>query len=628
MRHDAATELRDESATCVAGSLSYKRIVDSARELSHAAGSQAEVQDLLFEFAEITRRLFGVSRCSVFLVGGNVDEFTGQAASVSGSRVLEVQHLICGTECDRFTQQIVRERAPVLIADARTDPRPVRSAMRAWGVRAMLGIPLIVRGEVAGLLFVDDAGTARTFSPAACEKAVTYAELVAPMIDQALQLANARAQSSRLTQQMKVIRARAALEDKALRLTLEATSIQEVCEVVAGVLQRPCYAYDASRRLRGVARPDGPSSTILAQDVPQDVAAAAIASVSAGPRIVGPFNLEGPASRYLVVPVRWHGHDGGHLLVGETRRTFSAVDEGIVRRVAGFLGIMNAVRRHSLAVRIDAQRSLVRDLVGGNGTDQELRQRAANHRIDPDGRYAVVLLRHRDPALTPLSHDLVLEVLGELAPNTMHLAAPDLHGCVAVLMPCERRMHRGETASEVRSLIECLVQRLHGLSAETVAAISSPAEIPRSCPSAYGEARQLLRSLVAISTAGQRAVISSEEVGVGLLLSGLDHEEAQRFAEQTLGPLLDEEDLKGEFLRTLALYFDHGRNVRKTAEALVVHENTIRYRLGRVRVITGQDFTCSPDDQLRVQLAVLILRLQGHVLAPPAQQAYGALVAA
>jgi DNA-binding PucR family transcriptional regulator len=50
---------------------------------------------------------------------------------------------------------------------------------------------------------------------------------------------------------------------------------------------------------------------------------------------------------------------------------------------------------------------------------------------------------------------------------------------------------------------------------------------------------------------------------------------------------------------------------------LGVHENTVRYRLARVHALTGLDVAGDASDQLSVQMALLVLRLQGHPDLPP-----------
>jgi DNA-binding PucR family transcriptional regulator len=38
---------------------------------------------------------------------------------------------------------------------------------------------------------------------------------------------------------------------------------------------------------------------------------------------------------------------------------------------------------------------------------------------------------------------------------------------------------------------------------------------------------------------------------------------------------------------TVAAFIEHGLNIKATAEALEVHQNTVRYRLGRFEELTG-----------------------------------------
>lgn len=52
-----------------------------------------------------------------------------------------------------------------------------------------------------------------------------------------------------------------------------------------------------------------------------------------------------------------------------------------------------------------------------------------------------------------------------------------------------------------------------------------------------------------------------------------------------LTPLLDHQHL----LATLRAYIDHDYSRQATAEALVVHRNTLNYRLNRIAVLTGHD---------------------------------------
>jgi DNA-binding PucR family transcriptional regulator len=115
-------------------------------------------------------------------------------------------------------------------------------------------------------------------------------------------------------------------------------------------------------------------------------------------------------------------------------------------------------------------------------------------------------------------------------------------------------------------------------------------------------------------------VFAADDLGAGrLFLSTTDTAEADSFTRETLGALLEETG--GELLVTLRVFFDTGRSIRRSAERLHVHENTIRYRLSRIEELTGLVVGSDSDAQLSAQLALLILRLQGRLPEPPAPAA-------
>ena len=97
------------------------------------------------------------------------------------------------------------------------------------------------------------------------------------------------------------------------------------------------------------------------------------------------------------------------------------------------------------------------------------------------------------------------------------------------------------------------------------------------------------------------ATLAADDLGAGrLFLAAADRGEADRFARDTLGPLLDTEDPKvADLLSTLQVFFEAARSVRQTAVRLAVHENTIRYRLSRVAELTGLDVAGTPTTSSR-----------------------------
>ena len=75
------------------------------------------------------------------------------------------------------------------------------------------------------------------------------------------------------------------------------------------------------------------------------------------------------------------------------------------------------------------------------------------------------------------------------------------------------------------------------------------------------------------------------------------------FERRWLGRLLDYDAAKGtKLVETVAAYVECGGNYDATAGALYVHRSTLRYRLQRLREISGLDLS-DPDTRFNLQLA-------------------------
>ncbi|CAM5361618.1 MULTISPECIES: PucR family transcriptional regulator [Streptomyces] len=63
------------------------------------------------------------------------------------------------------------------------------------------------------------------------------------------------------------------------------------------------------------------------------------------------------------------------------------------------------------------------------------------------------------------------------------------------------------------------------------------------------------------------------------------------FSARTLRPLLPEHDRTGTLLHTLETFLHHDASWSRTAAALHLHVNTVRYRIQRIEHLTGRDLT-------------------------------------
>ncbi|MHC1559095.1 helix-turn-helix domain-containing protein [Actinomycetospora sp. C-140] len=126
-------------------------------------------------------------------------------------------------------------------------------------------------------------------------------------------------------------------------------------------------------------------------------------------------------------------------------------------------------------------------------------------------------------------------------------------------------------------------------------------------PAAFNEAQT---ALSASHRLGGGTVSLYEELGVVRLLLGSGSDpDLQTFIDDVTGPLVayDREN-DGALVRTLRAFFDADCSQRVAAEKLFVHHKTLRYRLERIKQLTGLDLA-RHDDRMRADVALRLLQL-------------------
>jgi DNA-binding PucR family transcriptional regulator len=152
--------------------------------------------------------------------------------------------------------------------------------------------------------------------------------------------------------------------------------------------------------------------------------------------------------------------------------------------------------------------------------------------------------------------------------------------------------------------------------------VGSLVDAPSALPRSLSEAQRALKIKQASPTPyGSRRF---EDLGVYRILdSGEGRPEVRGFVQEWLGALLDYDRTKGaELVKTLAYYLDCGGNYDLTAQSLQIHRSTLRYRLARIRDITGRDLQ-DVDTRLNLHLATRILGVLGGTDSTEDSHQYG-----
>jgi sugar diacid utilization regulator len=597
-------------------SSSYREAIEAFGDIALALRDGTDRDELLHLIARKMCELVGVQRASVYLRDERSGLYRGQVGhpiTANGDRL--IKRLVGGVAADRFTQEIVKTRQPVVIRDAIRDGRAVRSTMRNWNVRSMMGVPMVLRDEVIGLFFLDSEEVAHPFDQLDQELALAFARLAAVAISQAEMMSELRASHDTVARKNQALRQAAAVDDRFTGLVINGGSLRDVAEAVTDLTGKPCAIFDPNmrRRLTSTAG-EGAGELARLEEVSADPElAAAIAAVKpASPSIVGPIARLGIQHRLLVTPVTARDTEWAVLVMLEQSSRFRDYDALISRRVAGIIALEMSAERRAAAAEWNARSSLAAQLLRGSRDNAAVERRADFLGVALDRPHALCLVGSRGEAEHQLPDaEQIAEALAETMPDLSVLSTATAEGIALIVELPEASSGPAGIARLKAAIEETRAKR--DPDGRLVVGISGTCAGAADFPRAYEQARQVLTCLDVFCAPDSAPVLTADDLGPGrVLLSSSAPEEMMRFAEETIGPLLAD-CAPPELLETLVCFFECARSVRRSAAQLEVHENTIRYRLGKIQELTGLDMGSDSDAQLSAQVALLVLRLQGRL---------------
>jgi sugar diacid utilization regulator len=236
-------------------------------------------------------------------------------------------------------------------------------------------------------------------------------------------------------------------------------------------------------------------------------------------------------------------------------------------------------------VELRLHRDLVDDLI--TGTDEEsayARADAIGH--DLRGPHRVIVVRWDGRQTGDAVADAARRVVASLRLSSMSSRRA---GAVVLIVS-----GRPDVEALYRTLTECL-----GSTGAIGVGVGcdSPGDFPRS----YSEATRALD--IRRKSRIPDGVTTFAQLGVYRILhTGANRGEIVAFVREWLGRLIDYDEHKNtDLVQTLSQYLECGGHYDETASALVIHRSTLRYRLGRIREITGLDLN---DVESRLNLHV------------------------
>ncbi|MFP7296272.1 helix-turn-helix domain-containing protein [Neobacillus niacini] len=244
---------------------------------------------------------------------------------------------------------------------------------------------------------------------------------------------------------------------------------------------------------------------------------------------------------------------------------------------------------------IETQQRLRGDFVSklfSGQIDEVLIQKAKNLNFDPNWNYIAIIINVKDkfneqkvfgdPVIRNLLHMANRSLIG----RNLQVTAVRNKNQIAALLS----LHSKVTSSNIVADIKEMAKKLHLEIVHKYSDIDVSIGIGRMkqgltlIHESFVEATKCIKFLKNYSFDDR--VISYTDLGVQRFILQNSKEELIDFITEVLGPLIQyEQTRKGELLSTLIVYLDQNQNIRKTADFLHIHTNTLSYRLKRIEEI-------------------------------------------
>ncbi|MFJ7272909.1 helix-turn-helix domain-containing protein [Kitasatospora sp. NPDC098663] len=560
-------------------------LFDTAGDLA----ASRELDTVLQAIVRRARMLLGTDTAYLTLPDEAAGDTYMRVTDGSVSVLFQTLRLSLGHGLGGLVAQTAR---PYATPDYRTDERfhhtgTIDAGVLDEGLVAIIGVPLLLGGEVIGVLFAADRSP-RAFSPDEVALLCTLAAHAAIALDTAKSLADTRAALAELNSANELVRAHSAAvqraeqaHDRLTDLVLRGAEVPDVAAAVAALLGGEIAVLDAE------------GEPLAGRSAPAGELAEAVASSRA----------EGRSVRHgeLWVCAVLAGHDTLGTLVLRGRPGLDDADRRLFERAGVVTALLLLLRRSVAETENRVRGELLTDLLTAPDRDPAgLTARGRRLGVDLARPHLVLVAEPAEPAGPPVPDR------GRLAGAARRYlfgsrGVSAEHGEAVVLLVPEAC----DPEEAARQAAERLT-RLAGFPV-TVGA-GRPAAGPPALAASYAEGLRCVRALRVLGRAGEGA--SARALGfLGVLLG--DGHDVDGFVGSALGPLLAYDARRGtELVRTLRAYFDCGGSLTRAKDELHVHVNTVVQRLDRVEALLGPDWN-HPERSLELQLALRLQLLAG-----------------
>jgi purine catabolism regulator len=414
-------------------------------------------------------------------------------------------------------------------------------------------------------------------------------------------------------------------------LVLDGKGVNEICRTLAELLESAVVIEDASFHLLAHAGGTGDphrKETIQRQGTPQRVLfdpqiQRVLREVEAkrGPVKVPAFPHVGMSRERLIAPILAANQVLGYISVLDHPPHNEELAFMAIEQAALVLALAVAKERELSEVEGRVRGELLEDLLHGTYGEESAAQRRARHVGYPlHGSHIVMVVDiddfrgfHRtrqisEDAIQAMKREFLRRVAGVVRGAYPRALVQGRSDSVVSLLPLgtEPADHRARGHALGMQVQQTIADWKPGFTVSV--GFSGPAEAPGGIAGAQREVVSVMDSLARFKRWGQ--VVAVPELGLTGLLAAVTDERLIDYSHRHLGPLVEHDATrKASLVPTLRAYLETGEQ-QEAAKRLRVHPNTLRYRLDRIREISGVDLE-DPETRLNLAVALRVQALLG-----------------
>lgn len=329
-------------------------------------------------------------------------------------------------------------------------------------------------------------------------------------------------------------------------------------------------------------------------------------------------NLDSLICNKISIPIYSDKKKYGSIFIWEDNREITSVDLAVLEAATSLIALDMIKKISMYEMENNHKATLLDDLLVKD--EERQRKSLANAEyfdFDVEASHQVAVIRVLSGNSTIGNSSLyktnnnIVNVLRRICRNNA-IKVLFVNKCDSIVLVFENPAHNNEEYSlEVKNFVNTV------LSALDMDGISESVSI--GVGRNYAEASDLWKSFAearraaSCNSVGSTRVHYFEKLGVYRFLAYENLQpELATFYNETLKVLVDyDHDRDSELVHTLSLYFKCGGNLKRLAEEMGVHYNTVAYRIQRIKELAHVSFD-DADQLLNLQIALKIYAINAY----------------